>query len=229
MVWTVQDNYIGFPRIVDTPSTTVPQFPLGTTVRGVDNYWGGGEFILLKANGTISNGNLVVWDLSNFATACPNTANMAQPVCTALNAFSSGQYGWFQISGRAYISTTASVAAGTAFGITGAGTVGASSAGKEIENAVSVAPGTTTVVKTNVSTVNGSPVITVPGGADGWFPGVTMTGTGISGTIVSIAPDNRTVTLSANASATGIISATATYTNFIIAAIDRPFAQGRIT
>lgn len=229
MTWTTFEDTLGLPRVGDMSNTTkADAIQLGTIVRFTDPYWGGGEFIYLKANGTINNGNLVTWDLSNFATAVPNTANLGVPVASAVGASVSGAFGWFQISGQAYISTTASVAAGTGFGLTGAGTVGALTAGKQIVNAVSRAPGTTTVVKTNVGTVNGSNVITPAAGADGWFVGATMSGTGISGTITSISPNGKEVTLSANASATGLISATATYTGFIIASMDRPLAQGQI-
>jgi hypothetical protein len=56
-----------------------------------------------------------------------------------------------------------------------------------------------------------------------------MTGSNISGTISSIDFDSRRVTLSANASATASISATATYTGFIVGQINRSFLQGAIT
>jgi hypothetical protein len=139
------------------------------------------------------------------------------------------QYGWIQLSGNAVIKAAASVAAGTVFGIdvTTGGSVAANSAGRQVLNAVSVAPATTTVVKTAQIT-NGSPIIVVADTA-GWFPGATMTGSNISGTISSIDFDSRRVTLSANASATASISATATYTGFIVGQINRSFLQGAIT
>lgn len=226
-MYSTNSGLCGAPLIF-TKNTVQADIPLGTIVQASDPFFGVGEFIYLKAAGTITRGNLVVWDLSNFATACPNTPNMARSVGVALDTLASGDYAWFQISGQAIVSTTASVAAGTSFGITGAGTVGAITAGKQILNAVSAAPGTTTAVKT-AQTVNGSPIIKV-NNTNGWFPGITLTGTGVSGTVTSIAADGLSVVASANASATNAgVSVTGTYTGFIQASIDRPFAQGAIT
>ena len=129
----------------------------------------------------------------------------------------------------AVIKAAASVAAGTTFGIdvTTGGSVAANSAGRQVLGAVSVAPSATTVVKTATLT-NGSPVIVVAD-ASGWFPGAAITGTGVSGTVSSIDYDNRRVTLSANATAGGPSSVTATYTGFIVGQISRPVLQGAIT
>ena len=175
-------------------------------------------------------GSLVVWDLNGNAVAVPNTANTGRPVAAAMFPMVAGQFGWFQTEGQAAISATASVAAGVTFGITAAGQVGANSAGKQILSSASAAPSTTTVVKANALTVSGSNVITVPN-SDGWFVGVTVSGTGIpaSTTITGISPDGRVVTLSANATASGVVSLTGTYTGFIIAQLSSPFVQGAIT
>ena len=78
--------------------------------------------------------------------------------------------------------------------------------------------------------MSGSAVVVVPN-SEGWFVGITVSGAGIPGatTISSITPDGRTVTLSANATASGVVSLTGTYTGFIIAQINNPFVQGAIT
>ena len=209
---------------------TVQRQVLGTKLTGADGYWGGGEFIYLKATATLVMGGLSVWDVSYNATAVPNTGNTGRSVAAALFPMTTGQFGWFQIGGMAAVNATASVAAGVTFGITAAGQVGANAAGKQILNAASAAPSTTAVIKTNALTVNGSAVVVVPN-ADGWFVGITVSGTGIPGatTISSITPDGRTVTLSANATASGVVSLTGTYTGFIIAQINNPFVQGAIT
>ena len=62
-----------------------------------------------------------------------------------------------------------------------------------------------------------------------------MSGTGIaaSSVITGIDPDNRTVTLNNNATASGSVSVTALYndgaSNFWnVATLNRPFAQGQI-
>src|SRR6266496_5852726 len=105
---------LGYPSIpqIDTAAGV----PLGTQVNAYDPFWGAGEFQYLKANGAIALGNLVIWDNLFQATACPNTANQGRPVAVALAAMSAAQFGWFQVSGQAVISATASVAAGTVFG-----------------------------------------------------------------------------------------------------------------
>jgi len=214
------------------PDTTQRQ-ALGSIIGAVDPFWGGGEFIYLKANGTIAQGNLVQWDAAPggpLATALANTANVGRPTAVAMAAMVTGNFGWFQIGGYAAVSATASVAAGTTFGITGAGTVGANTAGKQILNAVSAQASATTVVKANTQLVSGS-VKGYATNTDGWFVGVALSGTGVQGgaTLATLDPDGRTFTMSATASATGSVSVTATYTGFIIAAINRPFVQGAIT
>jgi hypothetical protein len=214
------------------PDTTQRQ-ALGSIISAVDPYWGGAEFIYLKANGTINQGNLVQWDAAPggpLASALVNAANTGRPTAVAMAAMTAGQFGWFQLSGYAAVSVTASVAAGTTFGITGAGTAGANTAGKQILNAVSAVASTGTVVKNNVVLVNNS----ITGNAqntDGWFVGVALSGTNIPGgtTLASLDPNGRGFTMSAAATGTGSVSVTGTYTGFIVAAINRPFCQGAIT
>ena len=231
MAYALLDTVIGSQSVSNffAPDTVQRQV-VGTKIAGVDGYWGGGEFIYLKATATLVMGGLSVWDVSYNATAAPNTGNTGRSVAAALFPMTTGQFGWFQIGGMAAVNATASVAAGVTFGITAAGQVGANAAGKQILNAASAAPSTTAVIKTNALTVNGSAVVVVPN-ADGWFVGITVSGTGIPGatTISSITPDGRTVTLSANATASGVVSLTGTYTGFIIAQINSPFVQGAIT
>lgn len=212
------------------PDTTQRHI-LGSIVGADDPAFGGGEYIYLLANATITVGQLVVWDGSFNATVAPNTANTGRGVAVAVGggAYAAGQYGWFQITGLAPIKATASVAAGTTFGIdaTTGGQVTANSAGRQVLNAVSAQPSTYATTKL-ATTVNGSPLLRV-NNADGWFVGITLSGTGISGTVTGISSDGRTLTMSANATASGSITATGTITGFIIGEIDRPFLQGATT
>lgn len=212
---------------------------LGFTVMAADNYFGFGEFMYVQfpAGAAITQGQVVTW--SGFGAAngyvaavAANTANTGRPIGVAINSVANltvPQYGFIQISGQAVIKATASVAAGAAFGIdaTTGGQVNANSAGRQVLNAVVLAPSTTTVVK-GAQLTNGSPVITVSDVA-GWVPGLTASGTGVSGTILSVDPDNRRVTLSANATTGGFSTVTMTYTGFIVATISRSFVQGAIT
>lgn len=212
-------------------SDTTQRQPLGEKIAGVSAYWGGAEFVYLLSNDAVVQGSLITWDKSFKATLLANTANQGVSVGVALCAAASGNYFWAFISGDLVpVATAASVAAGTTFGIGGTGEAGANSAGKQILNAKSVIASTGTVVKAGTQTTNGSTVLQVSND-DGWFVGVALTGTGIasSTTISSISSDGRFVTMNNAATATGSVSVTGTYTGYIIAQMDRPFAQGAIT
>lgn len=225
----------GYLNTVDTVQREI----LGTTIASVDNYYGYGEFmyVAFPASAAITQGQVVTWSgfggASGYqAAVAANTANTGRPIGVAINSVASVasvQYGWVQISGNAVIKAAASVAAGSPLGIdaTTGGSVNANGAGRQILNAVVVAPSTTTVVKTAQLT-NGSPIITVSDVA-GWVPGLTASGTGVSGSILSVDPDNRRVTLSANATAGGASSVTMTFTGFVVATLNRSFLQGAIT
>ncbi len=222
------------------PDTT-NRMKSGSIVSAYDRYWGGGEFVYARATSTIAQFALCVMTPAlvsgvyiHTAVAVANTANLARSVCVACTAMTTGQYGWFQITGLVPINGTADVAAATSIGITAAGQVGAVTAGKQILNAGVILPSTTTVAKTGVSTVVGSTQLTIPAGADGWFYGAYLSGTGIQATttVTDISPDGTTVTISlATTAATGTV--TATYNNatvyYNLCYIDRPFAQGAIT
>ena len=225
----------GFINSVDITQREI----LGTTLSAVDNFWGYGEFkyVQFAPGVVIPFGSVVVWTgfgAANgyLATVAPVTANSGRTLAVAINAVTTStvtQYGWVQISGPAVIKAVASVAAGSSFGIdvTVPGSVNAVTAGRQVLNAAALAPSTFAVVKTATIT-NGSPIITVSDTA-GWVPGLTVTGTGVSGTILALDFDNRRITLSANATAGGNSVVTATYTGFIVATLNRSFAQGAIT
>lgn len=219
----------------------IQRHPLGAVLTYDDPYWGGGEaiYLAIPTSTAFKVGEVVYWDTGLNAIDIPNTANLGFPVAMAMNANASNasqvQYGWFVISGKFPALSGASVAAAAAIGITASGKLGANSAGKQILNTRVAAAATTTVVKANVQTVNGSPVLRCTnGGTDGWFVGVAVTGTGIpaSTTIIAVNPDNSVV-MSANATATGSVSVTGTYndgTNFWnVLTMNGPNAQGAIT
>lgn len=221
--------------------------PLGAAIEFVDPYWGGGQAVYLGvAPGTsFLVGTSVYADPSNNAVALPNAANQGFPVLFSLNNVqanaSATQYSWFLASGTAPVLSTASVAAGAPIGITGVGTLGANSAGKQIVNARVELPATNTVVKANVQTTNNSPLLRVSN-SDGWFVGMALSGTGIPASTVvgAISPDGRTVTMFQtgtttvqNATATGSVSVTGTYNDgtrfWNVLDFNAPFAQGAIT
>ncbi len=236
------DQIVGTQQIAfyGLPDTTARMQP-GMVLAAVDNWWGAAEFIYCRANGTVAMSAMVVltpvFDTNAYrfnATEVPNTANLGRMVGVACTSATAGQFFWVCISGLCPVRSTASVAADTTFGITGAGQVGANSAGKQILNARIAAPATTTVAKANCTANSGSNRLFVPG-AQGWFIGAFLSGTGIAAatTIVDMDPSGITVTLSANTTAAVNGTVTATYNNgsvfFNVAHLNRPFAQGAIT
>lgn len=239
------DSLVGIPQIqfaglvADTPPRVQP----GIFLTAVDNWWGTGEFIYARANGTIRAFGLCVLTpvfdstLNSWrydATEVPNTANLGRMLAVATLAMTAGQYAWFQISGITPVNCQASVAADTTFGIAAAGQGGANTAGKQVLNARILAAGATTVVKANCTAQKGLTVLQVSD-SDGWFVGAYLSGTGIAAgtTVSSIDPSGRFVTLSAATTAAVAGSVTATYNNgtvfYNVAHLNRPFAQGAIT
>lgn len=223
---------------------TTEQMPSGAIVAGDDSWWGGGgEFMYVKAGGTIAQFALVTilptfssalnrWEF--VATEVPNTANLGRSVGVAMIAATSGQFIWAQIAGVTPVKAGASVAADTSFGITAAGTTGAVAAGKQILNARVVGAATTTVLKAGCVASSGSTVLSVPN-ADGWFPGIYLSGTGIaaSTSVTAVDISGRRVTLNNATTAAISGSVTGTYNNatifYNVAVLNRPFAQGAIT
>jgi hypothetical protein len=235
-----------------SPSTIQNAMPAGAIIPAFDNYWGAVEFMYGQASATIP-----VWQACAITPALvngrwqfqmaplANTANQVRAVCFAIQQMAANQFGWFAVGGLIPVASNASVAANTPLGIAAAGLLGADSAGKEIENAISIAAATTTVVK-NALVVSGQPLIQFTGNntLDGVFLGAAVTGTGIpaSAVVAYLDPDGRRISLSTgpglggaalNPTASGGVALTFTYndgTNFYnIAHVNRPFAQGRIT
>lgn len=213
----------------------------GVIVNAVDPYWGGGEFIYVKANGAIRQFGLVVvtpaisgGKIVYEATEVPNTANLARPLAVAMVPAVDGDFLWACIGGVVPVNCAAAVAADTAFGIAAAGQGGASAAGKEIQNGRVVIASTTTVVKAGCTANSGSTKLRIPN-ADGWFAGLYLSGTGIAAatTVSDIDPSGTIVTLSTATTAAVAGSVTGTYNNatvyYNVAHLNRPNAQGRIT
>lgn len=241
MAYALMSDLIGNQQVAlqGLPDTTARHRP-GMIVSGIDNYWGGGEFIYGVAGGTINQNALcsLVQTVASGAavytfSAVGNTANLARSVYVAMTSMTVGQFGWFCMAGFVPINGTATVAADTSVGITAAGQIGAVTAGKQVLGARSMLPATTTVAKSNCTGNVGSTRLTVPN-SDGWFIGAYLSGTGIQATttVVDIDPSGKFVTLSLALSATpGTV--TATYNNatvfYNVCQINRPIAQGAIT
>lgn len=219
---------------ITNPADVVKKFPLGMVADGLDPYFGYGKFLYLQfpLSQAVGVGRLLMISDQTMVTAdAPSTALQGFPVVVSRQACISAatpQYGWFQNEGITPIQMNATVLAGAAVGIAAAGVGGTNVAGKQLLNARNLQPNTFAISKANTSTQNNSAVIQVPS-TDGLFLGLTASGTGISGTIIGLGANGRDVTLSAPATATGVISATFTYTGFGLVHISNPFAQGAIT
>lgn len=222
------------------PDTT-SRMAAGLVYDAVDNFWGGGEFMYVKANGSIRQFGLVVITqtiASNAvvynATEVPNTANLGRMLGVAMVPASSGQFLWVCIGGVVPVNCNAAVSADTAFGIVAAGQGGAIANGKQVLNGRIVIASTTTVAKAGCVANNGSLILRVPN-SSGWFAGAPISGTGIqAGTYISdIDPSGTVVTLTQTTSAAVNGTVTVTYNDgtiyYNVAHLNRPFAQGQVT
>lgn len=218
-----------------SPDTT-QRHPLGTKVAAVDPYWGEGEFIYIKSVAAILKGSLVMWNGSFNGDLLPSTAGQGFPFGVAMAPMASGTYGWIQVSGRCVYKTNATVAADTAVAVAAAGIAGTLANGKQLLGTRNVVAATGTVTVT-ASTTNGSGKL-VTSGYDGFFIGMALSGTGIpaSTVVAKLDPDGCTIyTGSAigtlgdkNATASGSITLTGTYTGYGSGIINYPCAQGQV-
>lgn len=107
-------------QAINVTATTQPaDLYLGMRVRAFDpTTYGWGEFIYLKGVASTVVGSVVTWDgatagVPTYQTALvASTAGLAQPVAVAMSANVAGQFGWYQLSGNAVISTNGTLAAG---------------------------------------------------------------------------------------------------------------------
>jgi hypothetical protein len=241
MPYANTDAIVGNQQIAffGLPDTT-PRHISGLYLSAVDNYWGGAEFIYGRATASIRQFGLVtvlpVQTSTGFRydmTEAPSTANLGRTIAVAATSMTVGQYGWFLITGVTPVNCNASVAADTTFGIAATGQGGANAAGKQVLNARIVTAAAATVVKVGQA-ASGVLKLNVAG-ADGWFIGCYLSGTGIaaSTTIVDIDASGTVVTLSAATTAIVNGNVTGTYNNatvfYNVAHLNRPFAQGAIT
>lgn len=219
-----------------TPDTT-QRHVLGTRVDAVDPFWGLGTFIYIKSADAILKGSLVMMDELFNGALLPSTAGQGFPFGVAMAPMASGVYGWIQVSGRAVYKTNATVAADTAVAVAAAGIAGTLANGKQlvgVRNRVA-ATGTKTFT---AQTYNGLGYVDVAAGYDGAFLGMALSGTGIpaSTVVAGLDPNGKRIYLGSaigtfgdkNATATGSITLTGTYTGYGSGIINNPFAQGQI-
>ena len=226
------------------PDTT-QRHVLGTIINVTDPFYGGQELVYvsysfttataLKAGTVLAVDTVSGWTATNVA----NTANLGKPVAFVLNgilasAATGVYYMWAVIAGQTPVWCNNSAAADSALYLVAAGQGSTTvAAGKAFQGLRVSKAAAGTVVKAGTYTVNGSPIIKVQT-TDGWFLGVSVSGTGIATSLITaIDPDNRTVTLASNSTATGSVSATGTLndgTNFFnICTFNRPSMEGIVT
>jgi hypothetical protein len=247
MAYTFVETIAGYPapeEAVAAP-TALNQLPIlpGFIATAFDPVFGPGELIFARAGAAIRVAGACLWTPAWDSTNNTMQQNMTEITNTTLlgravyiyqgrTALTTGQYGWFLMTGVAPVNCTATVAAGTAVGIVAAGQLGANSAGKQILNAVSAVPATNTVIKTGIGTL-GDNQIFFPGGTQGFFVGGFLSGTGVgaAAAITQVLPDRVLVSV-VNAAAIGT-AVTQTANNAVIfynfVAVNRPMAQGPIT
>lgn len=218
---------------------TVQRQPLGMEVTAVDNYWGGGTFIYLKSNDAVLKGSVVMWDELYQAALLPSTVTQGFAFAVAMAPAASGTYFWAQVCGRAVYKTNATVAADGVLAVAAAGILGATATGKQVLGIRNRIAATGTITATAQTNAN-SNVLYFPQGYDGFFLGITITGTGINASATVAAaldPDGKRVYVGTaigtaagrNSTATGLVTLTGTYTGFGSGIINRPSCMQIVT
>jgi hypothetical protein len=100
MTYTIQENALLGQPIGDT--SIVQRHAPGTIVRAKDPLLGAGEFIYLKGIGSTAVGSVVLYNPDDYSTSLL-AANDIGPVAVAMSANVAGQYGWYQVSGKAVV------------------------------------------------------------------------------------------------------------------------------
>lgn len=220
------------------PDTT-QRHVLGTCVDAVDPYWGQGSFMYVKSADAVLKGSVCMWDEAYNAALLPSAVTQGFPWGVAMAPMASGVYGWIQVAGRAVYKTNATVAADGVMAVAAAGILGATATGKQvigIRNRIAATGTITASGQTNA----GSNVLFFPQGYDGFFLGMTITGTGINASATVVAaldPDGKRVYLGTaigtatgrNSTATALVTITGTYTGFGSGMINYPSCMQIVT
>jgi hypothetical protein len=98
MTYKVSSQQILGQAIIDNSATQ--SLPLGSIVQGIDETYGSGEFIYLKGAANTVVGSWVTYNADDFSTTLL-AANAIGPVAVAMSACLAGEFGWYQISGKA--------------------------------------------------------------------------------------------------------------------------------
>lgn len=138
---------------------TIPNYPGGTAIfsqemEGLDPVLGEGQFLYAIANGSINQGNVVEFTAAGVsigggasvvmalqAVQWAGTANSGKALGVALATLTTGQYGWFQVQGFAFVTCSGTPTANTPVYWQAAGVVsGTGVASKQMLSAVWALP-----------------------------------------------------------------------------------------
>lgn len=151
MAYYFTDGQIGGQPIAEI--STTKKHPLGTIRKAVDPTYGEGEFIYLLGVASTVVGSVVTYHPATYQTElCPVGNNLSKPIAVAMGANVASSYGWYQISGLAVASKSASICcvAGAGIAVKTIGLISKSGSLKEILGGVCA---TTASAKTGVITV----------------------------------------------------------------------------
>lgn len=232
MTYRFDDTYMGYPAIEEVvaipadPPRGLPISP-GFIAKAEDPVWGPGEFIFgrVSAGIRIYGGcmALPVWDATNKVYTYnflewTATANAGRPyyIWQGNRAGVAGEYGWFQMSGRSPLNSTASVAAGVAVGHNAAGQGTADAATLGIEGAICITPATQTVVSAGSGVIGDNKINLVS--TDGFIVGgyVSGTGVGAAAIISKVDPIGKFILVTVVNAAAVTGNVTVTYNNATI-------------
>lgn len=231
-----QEYAIGFPQPSGVyPAGTVKQLALGHLVDAVDPYFGAGrlQYVQCQQTASILTGTLVQADINGIITPLPVTGNTGAPFGVVVQDFigssvAAPTYGWMLVYGTVPVLYSVAATTGAMFGGTAGTASPTAAAGRQLLNATCIGAATTAITK-NGNTTNASKIVQLTN-IDGLFVGMAVSGAGIPGgaTIAAINTLNQIV-LSANCTATGIVTVTFTYTGYGLCKLANPFVQGQIT
>ena len=129
---------VSSPQIVGqaiTSNSTTQNLPLGTIIQAIDETYGAGEFIYLKGAANTTVGSVVTYNSDDNSTTLL-AANAIGPVAVAMSASVAGEFGWYQIQGKAVVKAGTVADNGNVYATATAGTVDdAVVAGDRVKNA----------------------------------------------------------------------------------------------
>lgn len=217
----------------------VQKHVLGTRFDAVDgdynttaNVGNGGfcELAYVRGAAVFAVGRLVHLDKDMNILDVPVTANTGRPVFVTVSAFSAtAPFGYVGRVGTFPVQYSVAATAGAVFAGAAGQATPTTAAGRQLVNATCLIGSAATFTRP-VKTRSGLPNISISDTA-GVFPGQVISGTGIpaSTTVLSIDADAGVLRMSANATASGAVTATLTNTGFGVVHLEQAFVQGQIT